>query len=871
MVDCTSEILKKYAERGASKSQVDALLQDLRHARKISELMPEKGTYDELAQQALNRRIQGLSDSANARAYDLQKKLDIKRFISQDVFSGNPEQGFLAYIRQENALAVGSRSSLEDTIDSYLSYYREPVEVQLRKQGLDKLFVSGAEDAGIRIALKKLNQGINVDQAIDGVSREAVAMAKIIHTVNKRVLRDARALNIPLGELTEFTTLQTHDPKLFIKNDDIEGSRKAFVEYMQSVPREAYNADRFHGNALGDPEAEAKSFAQFFDEVTGGTNISDDMGIDDDMLSFDEISTNVSEATARKRRLVFTDGQWEAKYAKDYGGKTFAEAFTSYVNNKSKHFAMIDKFGTKPRQVLENAIKEVADGLRQSNPELASQLARPTGERTMFSERIMRAYEDVTSSGTSILTRKARNITAGIRLSQSLSLLAYSGFAQLTNFANTAAALRNANGENFFEASIKTALSSIWPSIRGRKDEIAALGYVMDDLTREILRQQQGGLLGKGKKLLGALYRVNGAELIDTAAVHTFMTDFQYSLHRKFDTPEVKSTLLSAGIMEQDLPILREAFEDLGDGRRVMTLEAISSLQNTPELTARARQMRMTPEQYKTSMRSRFGAMLARYAKDVRALPGSKERTALSPKFTSTTAQVLFDLGTQFKEYSLSTVNNIIRNSGNRANLDAIKNGLLTAERGSSAKFMDVGSSLVMLTTFSAVGMALRELVKSTPDAVSKGDAGELRVPKVTPEFVIEALARSGAGGLYVDMVGQTIRRDNPDAAQVVGSMLMGPAVSPLAELSVDAISAAFKATEGDDRATRKSLKNLTKTAAKTARQFVPFQNAPFVKQGIDHLMNEVVLENLYPGSTRRGKAMMEKRQRENSIYPLKE
>lgn len=835
--DCIPKVkeqLAKLAGVKVSDAQLKRVLATMEAIKEGSSKDPSLGTYQQRTQAYFKRSVEDQERRAAQYAKDMRAHLDNLNQVSQEAFKGSPDEAILNLLVQPDRLAKNVADSVENKRDFFKGSWENLRNVGIEKLGLKKVYLSGALDQEIRRGIHALRTG--ADTA--GINGDALALAKIHVDVQKKMLQDQNMRGIRVGNLSDRIEMQRHNPEALIAVG-FDGWRTRIM----NDPNIKLDRERTFGEFAGDADKENEILQSIYRHVIAG-KVDEKFG---QLASdFDAYATtrdpgaNLSDRLGRSRALHFLDADSSHYYNESFGQGTLAENLQAEIATKSRYVALVDKFGSEPETAFYRTIDDLHQRLvNEGKLDEAKKLRTGKGTgKDAYAPNLRWRFNEIAGLNESPVSESLARVGTGVRLLESAAKLGRFGLASMTNYAQAVVRLKDATGHNVITSGATVFaeyLKAIPPGVR--REVLQDLGQVADDLSYEILRLSQPTEQKIGSSMMRFLSSYSAANYFTDAPKVAFGNLFMRKMADVAANPakmsvEMRASLLTAGIEEADVRALSGAVQSQ-HGRKQLTLEGIRDLTDE-QVSERAKAMGMKPAEYRYEMELRYGTYLNTQIRMVSTTAGARETGLLSfGTQTGTYAGEILRMITQFKAFGLQGGNLVLSTMRAKPNERAL------LERG------------VLLSQGNNMSSVAQMLLIGTTLGYAKGmitDAMDNKEPNLSPKpgDIVEAMARSGVGGIFTDMAVTPYSKFGPQAN--IWSAVMGPALGT----AIPTIDAAMKGGRG----------GTTPALVKELRSHIPLQNAFLFKQGFDYLQYNGIMDALKPGSSSKRERAMRKNDR---------
>lgn len=811
-----------FGDREIPRKAIEAIVKDIEKIKADVDKGLYKGeTYkskvaEYIAEKKRLNEAQALLKSTNLNAIRERFK-----FYTQAGFEQNPTEGFRAILTKSTTLANAGNDSVSARIAGRFDSYANFLMSGLEKEKLNETFVSGQLDREIMQEVHSLASGKGA-----GVSGNKMAeqIGSVIHGMNRIFFKDMTQAGIPIKELNGFVARQTHE---------ISKVREAGFEKWYADTIQRLDMKKTFGVDMNDPKVIAAKMKGIYSEIVSGRygldSVVGDKEVGDHFIGLGA-TKSILDKLSEHRTLHFQGPDNMFDYNAQYGKGTLAENVYHEMRRNSTSLSLLERFGDKPQAAFEADIERMLSKLRSEGKE--AEASKLLGQKNALVSLFKEVAGVKATPGNETLAR----IGSGIRAVQAASKLGFVGIRSMANTAGAIVEIKNVTGQNYLQvagSAISEWFGSVpegFRNIYGKK----AANFLNDMQANNIANLGADapvhGLFNRAARMM---MKYNGQDFLNESTRIAMGNLIQENLAdnagKNFSdlNPKMKASLLSSGITESDWKVLSKATATAEDGRVFVTPERISEL--TPEEVGDVKG-KMSHERYVRDLELKLRGMIIQSVDVATTTAGARERAALNfGTEIGTPEGEVMRLLTQFKSFTLQSVNIAKRFLNSNPDTAMLEKGILASQgrdMRSLAEWVIVGSVMA----YGANSLLALVNGKPQPDPL-KGDTW------------LDAAAKSGAGGLYVDfLAGEWNKYDFGSSA------LLGPTfgqVSTAANIVSDI-------KEGDLRGGRfqkgKFSLGVIPGTTKLIRNNIPFQQVPLMKQGLDFLQYDVIQESLSPG-----------------------
>ena len=659
-----------------------------------------------------------------------------------------------------------------------------------------------------------------------GTTKDANAkkIAEIVRKHQKRLLDRKNRAGANITELENYVVRQMHDPLLMIGNfKEVEASKKEWVEFIKPL----LNKEKtFDSKPIGKTENEYLEDI-YTNLITGNHNKTSDLNSVDGTKYFaDGFSgpKNLAKSMSQSRVLHFKDGASSYKYTQKYARMSFSEGVISGFTHDAQSIALLETFGTNPKNMFDKIINDVRDTkditiLRKFNERsLRNQFAELDG--TTRQKGISRNFlgMDVSIAG----------IGAGWRMLQNMAKL---GFATISSFSDiaTKAAFINANTERGVFASYGRAFVDVLEGFQGakRKELGYLLGVGVENFLNDVHARFGANDSGPGKmaKAHQLFFKLNGMQWWNnsqkTGIARMLASDLAVYSNRSFDKvpPKTQRLLGLYDIDGDDWKVFSELVEKAQDGRDYVIPDKVDELSNdVVDTLIRNKEGTLNiTDKLRQDFRDKFRTKISMYYADSADVaiptPGARERAIMNqghPRGTVMGEAIRMIM--QLKGFPITY----------------ITKGL--SRQKATAGYYGVAKMMVGSTVMGYLSIALKDVLKGRePRDVFLGD-GEFNT-----KLLKQAFLQGGGAGIYGDFIFNEYNRYGRSFQET----LLGPTAGALDDVA----KMLGKLSEGDIP---------TQKALSFAMQNTPYINLFYTKLALDYLFLHDLQELSKPGFLRK-------------------
>jgi hypothetical protein len=825
-LDCidTIQAAAKAAGRELNEEEMVELVGDLQ--ARIKQLQATDGMLgledaamraaDEMGNQVkLAAAIEKRNALLNAR-----RRAELVGYI-RGTWSDRPDLGLESFLVGTNVARPGARRSVaaeqKQLSQAYIAGFLNDIEAE----GLKPFLTKGDLDADIADALWR----IGMDKPLDGLSKEAQQIAKIMQKYQETARIDANRAGAFIRKLPGYVVRQSHDPYKMQQ----AGFNQWRDEILPLLDERTFEAGSDVDGFL----------LATYNGLVSGVHLKVSTG----QPSGFKGPRNLAKKVSAERVLHFKDGLAWNEYNKVYGTGSLREAFLGGMDRSGDSTGMMRRLGTNPESNWNAALDELQLDLK-NDPEGLRKFQQDRGGllKTRFSE--------IDGTSRMAVNHVGARVASNLRAWQSMAKLGGAVISAVTDLPVAASEMRY-QGKGML-SSMGTLIGGM---IKGRKpaeqrEILSTLGVFFDSVRGEVVSKfsADDSLGGKMSRAQQLFFKMNGLTwwtdtMRSTAAL---MMSHHLAYNRTLDwdkmNPDLKRTLELFDVDSGKWDLLRSTPAKEADGREYMTTQGID---NIPEeslagyLTSKGRTVNQAAigelrEELRGSLRSYITDRASYAVIEPDARTRAIMRRGTQP---GTIAGELLRFVGQFKAFPVAVLQKSIgrelygrgyKPSPYGAN---VGRELMQSMRSGNGEKLGVAQLMLWTTLFGYGAMAMKDIVK-----------GREPRPVDDPKTWVAAMLQGGALGLYGDFLFGEANRFGGGLTQ----SLSGPTLG-LIDGGYDLFA---RVRDGDDAAA---------AAVRYTIQNTPFANLFYTRAALDYLFLHSLQEALNPGALRRMERRIEK------------
>lgn len=816
--DCDIKVKEAFKDRDVPKSKMDQWLED---AQALKEALDQdfisRGEFSKRMNDLIRQRRIGAEGQAMIDLRNRQVAKKLREFVNQPGFEGREVEAFHGILTK--SVVMGNESALSVTAKQrgMLTKYTDHIRNALVESKTFQLAISGELDRDVAKVIQAMNAGTEVPL---GVRPEAKSIGKAFFEAQTMALMDIRDAGLPVQFMKNRVTLQTHSSQQI----RAAGFEKWSADVLSMKPDTS-----FLGPKASTPEGMREILRGVYDDILTGRYGSAE-AVQDGELSAAFGTGKVSTQAIQQRVLTF-DPDNTVKYMQTYGGNsTLAQAVLMDLTRKSKQTALFERLGDQPRRNFETMIDRTIAKLQNTNPKGAEKLQ---GNRA----RLLSEYDQVTGALSSPGSESLAKINQVFGSLETVSKLGNLGVRAVSNLAGGYADARTTTGQSFGDALlgiVKATAAEVPDAVKKQfyKEAGDFVQVVQSQIRARVLGDGPRGMLSK---LAETQLKFNGHNIMNEAMQNGIAILNQKAWAAQADKAfgdipaQMQAGMLQAGITKSEWSLFKHAVREADNGTKLVLPEAFTRDANFPpgvvESAMKESGFKGTMDAYLRGVENKMRAFLIQRADVATTTAGAREISAVQFGTQAGTWEgEMVRLFARFKSFTAQSINISRTFMNSTPNAELLRKGIVSSAPKDWSTMGLVGQYAVMTTALAYMGDSL----------IRYASGKEVKDPRQLGTWV-DALGKSGAGGLQVDLFTGEWHKYN--AVEAVA----GPTYTAAGKL----LSIGANLTQG-------SPKKAGKDAVKLARSYVPFQSAPLIKGGLDYVQRTTIDEMLNPGSSER-------------------
>lgn len=561
-LDCidTIQAAAKAAGRELNEEEMVELVGDLQ--ARIKQLQATDGMLgledaamraaDEMGNQVkLAAAIEKRNALLNAR-----RRAELVGYI-RGTWSDRPDLGLESFLVGTNVARPGARRSVaaeqKQLSQAYIAGFLHDIEAE----GLKPFLTKGDLDADIADALWR----IGMDKPLDGLSKEAQGIAKIMQKYQETARIDANRAGAFIRKLPGYVVRQSHDPYK-IQQAGFKQWRDEILPLLDERTFEAgSDVDGF--------------LLATYNGLVSGVHLKVSTG----QPSGFKGPRNLAKKVSAERVLHFKDGLAWNEYNKVYGTGSLREAFLGGLDRSGDSTGMMRRLGTNPEGNWNAALDELQMDLK-NDPEGLRKFQQDRGGllKTRFSE--------IDGTSRMAVNHVGARVASNLRAWQSMAKLGGAVISAVTDLPVAASEMRY-QGKGML-SSMGTLIGGM---VKGKKpaeqrEILSTLGVFFDSVRGEVVSKFSaddtlGGKMSRAQQLF---FKLNGltwwTDTMRSTAALMMSHHLAYNRTLGWDkmNPDLQRTLELFGIDAGKWDLLRSTPAKEADGREYMTTQGIDNI-----------------------------------------------------------------------------------------------------------------------------------------------------------------------------------------------------------------------------------------------------------------------------------------------------
>lgn len=848
--DCIDEIRATAGDKLTDQDIADIAADVQRRAnvkRNRDTLMSQREALESAAADMRDESEMAKVIERRNRALDIVREKARDEFYKQAKAEGvDPAEALQAIMVGTEKKMTGGRNSVDARGKALAQTFIGGLVGDLQRAGLLEAMSrrggalgtdAGAMDRSIAKALWSIGDD---GKAKAPVSQEAKTVAEIIHKWQEVARLRANREGAWIRKLPGYITRQSHDqsairtagltltPKEWATGLSPERRAEAMQNWIDAV-KPLLDKETTFGAKDADPFLKATYLA-----LSSGEHIRTEGGWEGGFKG----SANLAKKMSSERVLHFKDADSWLAYNDRFGTRSVTEAVLSGMDHDARNIAMMETFGTNPRQNFDNDLRKLAIANRDN----------PKSVDALRNQKLQNQFSEI--DGT---TRIANNTTmaqigSGIRNAQSMSKLGAAAFSHLTNLPFAASELKW-QGHNLGEAY--TGMLANFLEGQGTSDRVqlaADIGVGLEAWTGGMAARfgatdnapgVMSGLMRQFFKLNGMHWLIGNSQI---AAGRMMASRLAGEAARGWADihPNLREALSRYGIDQKRWDVIRKSDQKMADGRSYLTPDGVRNLPDEafkPLAAGSARAARRMRDELETSLRTFFSDRIDHAI----PTPGARERAMLNQGLQRGTwmGEALRFIA-QFKQFPLTIVTKVVGRE-----IDQIKSG-----RGD---VVAIAHLIAGTTIMGMLGMQAKQIIKGRTPRDPFADNW--------PNVWTAAMQQGGGLGIYGDFLFGESNRFGGSPEET----LLGPSFGTASD-----VTKLFTGLFHTKRSADGELEPETSfaDAQRLAINNAPFMNLFYTRIALDYLVVYQLQEMASPGYLRRMESNLRTQNNNTMIVP---
>jgi hypothetical protein len=496
-------------------------------------------------------------EKANAARNLVLRKSGVTRVQSMIDSGMKPKEAIGAEFEGRESAVEGARDSIFSQKEAVKSIYLSALTGGLQKEGLLNLFTSGKLDEFVGRELWALSFGEGQITS----NKQARRIAEIIHSAREGQRLRLNDAGADIEALSGYQMPQRHDIDEMIKR-----GKDRWIEDMIPLLDET----RTFGGDYDDFRA---ALGSAWEAMTSGIRL-DGAEVGKEKLFQFSGPANLAKKLSQARELHFKNYDSWKKWNNTYGIKSLNEGVIESIASASENIALLERYGTKPRAMMNEIVRAVGENNRTKIKE----------GRAFFDKAALMIDAAV---GDNIIPSNATASQVGtmIRTHQSLTKLGGALFASVTDIPMKALEYKF-NGKSWLGATTQSFIDVGYGfKSKAEKVEFASMvGVYMESITANVGGRFTGPekLGQKAARVQRLFFKLNGLTWWTDSHKAAFARTMSHHLGMKSDTPfaqlddDTKRLFGNFRIGEAEWEKMRKSVTTLEDGRAYILADKIT-------------------------------------------------------------------------------------------------------------------------------------------------------------------------------------------------------------------------------------------------------------------------------------------------------
>lgn len=303
---------------------------------------------DDAIREILDERATNAKDNFIKQKQNMLKNIAIKQGVTDRINSLidsglGVKEAFQAELVGTTSNVEAGRFSVDAHKETLTAQFAGKMLNTLEKQ--DLLGVFNSKKLTPQIASELWDLSIGNKGGVSG-SKEALKIAKAIYDVQETIRVRLNRAGADIGEVDGFIMNQTHDPYRLSKEGKDE-----WINFIRPLIDEQKS---FDGADNIDDALEAS-----YDALVTGIRLDDPTQAKDTKLFQFTGPANLAKRLSGKRVIHFKDADSFLAYNNKFGYNDFNEGVVSGIQYGAKNIALMERFGTNPRAMVEAVLSNI--------------------------------------------------------------------------------------------------------------------------------------------------------------------------------------------------------------------------------------------------------------------------------------------------------------------------------------------------------------------------------------------------------------------------------------------------------------------------------------------------------------------------------